>query len=165
VSPETARAQLSEFISGARRELAIYDEKIQDPSIVRLLRERASKGVRIRVIGQLKGPNGAIQTTRLKGIRLHVRVIVRDGTRAFVGSQSLRKIELESRREVGLLITNPSVAGKILQVFEADWTASRGTDLAAADKPDQKDEKVEKRDDAKKDKDAAKVEEQAAMAG
>jgi phosphatidylserine/phosphatidylglycerophosphate/cardiolipin synthase-like enzyme len=160
VSPETARTQLSDFISGARRELAIYDEKIQDPSIIKLLKERASKGVRIRVIGQVKGSNGAIQATRLKGMRLHVRAIVRDGTRAFVGSQSLRKLELESRREVGLLITNPSVAGKLLQVFEADWTASRGVDAPAADKAGPKDEKVEKRDDEKKEKDAStKVEE------
>ena len=74
----------------------------------------------------MKGPNGSIEVARLKGMRLHVRAIVRDGTRAFVGSQSLRKLELESRREVGLLISNPSVAGKILQVFEADWAASRG---------------------------------------
>ena len=162
VSPETARTQLSEFISGARRELVIYDEKIQDPAIIKLLKERAAKGVRIRVIGGLKGTNGAIQVTRMKGMRLHVRAIVRDGTRAFVGSQSLRKLELESRREVGMLITNPSVAGKILQVFEADWAASRGADAAAADKTGKKDEKTEKREDEKKEKDGAKPDERAA---
>jgi cardiolipin synthase len=49
---------------------------------------------------------------------------VRDGTRAFVGSQSLRKDELENRREVGLIITNPTVARKLLQVFESDWADS-----------------------------------------
>ena len=43
-------------------------------------------------------------------MRLHVRAIVRDGTHAFVGSQSLRKDELENRREVGLIINNPAVA-------------------------------------------------------
>ena len=37
----------------------------------------------------------------MKPVRLHVRAIIRDGTRAFVGSQSLRKEELDSRREVG----------------------------------------------------------------
>src|SRR5262249_19455693 len=95
--------------------------------------------------------------TRLKGMRLHVRAIVRDGTRAFVGSQSLRKLELESRREVGMLISNPSVAGKILQVFEADWAASRGVDAAAVDKAAKKDDKTDKSDIDKKD--ATKAEE------
>jgi phosphatidylserine/phosphatidylglycerophosphate/cardiolipin synthase-like enzyme len=157
VSPETSRSQLVQFIGGARRDLAIYDAKIQDPAIVKLLKERAAKGVRIRVIGQLKGSNGSIEVTRLKGMRLHVRAIVRDGTRAFVGSQSLRKIELESRREVGLLISNPSVSRKILEVFEADWAASRGAEAAVGidktakkdDKPDKKDEKTDKRADEK----------------
>lgn len=41
-----------------------------------------------------------------------------------VGSQSLRKDELENRREVGLIVNNPTVARKILQVFEADWEDS-----------------------------------------
>ena len=54
-------------------------------------------------------------------MRLHVRAIIRDGTRAFVGSQSLRKEELDSRREVGLLVNNPAVTRKLMQVFEADW--------------------------------------------
>ena len=52
---------------------------------------------------------------------MHVRAIVRDGTRAFVGSQSLRTLELAARREVGLIITNPTVARRIQQVFDADW--------------------------------------------
>ena len=167
VSPETARNSLSDFISGAKRDLAIYDEKVQDPAILKLLRERAAKGVRIRVIGGVKGPNGALEVTRLKGMRLHVRAIVRDGTRAFVGSQSLRKLELESRREVGLLISNPSVAGKILQIFEADWAASRGIVAAVADAgAGKKDDKGEKRDDdgkkdKEKDKDTPKTDDRA----
>ena len=37
----------------------------------------------------------------LRGLRLHVRAIVRDRKAAFVGSQSLRKLELDKRREVG----------------------------------------------------------------
>jgi cardiolipin synthase len=55
---------------------------------------------------------------------LHVRAIVRDGTRAFVGSQSLRKEELDKRREVGLFINNPTVTRSLLKVFDADWEAS-----------------------------------------
>ena len=45
VSPENARAMLSAFIAGAKKELAIYDAKVQDPSIIKLLKERAAKGV------------------------------------------------------------------------------------------------------------------------
>ena len=126
VSPENARMMLTSFIGGARKELAIYDAKIQDPAMIRLLKERAAKGVKIRVIGSMKGKDPGVAERKLGPMRLHVRAIVRDGKNAFVGSQSMRKDELENRREVGLIINNPTVARKILTVFEADWEASGG---------------------------------------
>jgi cardiolipin synthase len=124
VSPENARTALAALIAGAKTELAIYDAKIQDPAMIKLLKERAAKGVKVRVIGSMKGKDPLIHEAKLAGLRLHVRAIVRDGRHAFVGSQSLRTIELEMRREAGLIINNPTVARKILQVFEADWAAS-----------------------------------------
>jgi len=136
VSPDNAREQLSAFIRGAKRELAIYDAKVFDPAMVKLLKERADQGVHVRVLGSVKGKDGAIESRKLLPMRLHVRAIVRDGTRAFVGSQSLRKDELENRREVGLIVKNPAVARKILQVFEGDWQASakgKNKDDQAAD--------------------------------
>ena len=123
ISPDNARQTLAAFIRGARRELAIYDAKVQDPAMIKLLKERVAKGVAVRVLGSVKGKEGGIDA-RAPALRIHVRAIVRDGTRAFVGSQSLRKVELEERREVGLIITNPTVARKLLQVFEIDWADS-----------------------------------------
>jgi phosphatidylserine/phosphatidylglycerophosphate/cardiolipin synthase-like enzyme len=124
VSPDTARASLTAFVKAARRELAIYDEKVQDPAFHKLLHERAAKGVRVRVLGSVKKAGDGIVVRQLEPMRLHVRAIVRDGTRAFVGSQSLRKEELDSRREVGLVVTNPTVARRLMQIFEADWAES-----------------------------------------
>jgi len=124
VSPDNAREQLSAFIKGAKKELSIYDAKVFDPAMVKLLKARAAKGVLVRVLGTIKGKDGDIESRKLSTMRLHVRAIVRDGTRAFVGSQSLRKDELENRREVGLIVKNAAVAGQILEVFETDWKAS-----------------------------------------
>ena len=138
VSPENARAMLSAFISSSKKDLAIYDANVKDPSMIKLLKERAAKGVRIRVIGNMKGKDPGIEERRLP-TRLHVRAIVSDGTRAFVGSQSLRKDELENRREVGLIINNPTVARRIQQVFESDWA---DCDKRGKDKPDARDVKA-----------------------
>jgi cardiolipin synthase A/B len=137
VSPETSRSMLTAFIKGAKKELAIYDEKISDPAIVKLLKELAADGIRVRVLGKLKGPDGAVLERSYKAGRLHVRAIIRDGTRAFVGSQSLRKLELDKRREVGLLINNPTVTRKLMQVFEADWQACAKGDKGEAKKGEQ----------------------------
>jgi phosphatidylserine/phosphatidylglycerophosphate/cardiolipin synthase-like enzyme len=121
VSPETAREVLGKFIAGAKKELAIYDVNIQDPAMIKTLKERASKGVQIRVIGNLKDAIDNVTVRRPGALRIHVRAIIRDGTRAFIGSQSLRKVELDKRREIGVLITNPVVTRQLMQVFEADW--------------------------------------------
>jgi len=126
VSPDNSREMLAAFIRGAKRELAIYDAKVSDPAMIKLLNEQAARGVAVRVLGAVKGKDGDIESRKLATMRLHVRAIVRDGTRAFVGSQSLRKDELENRREVGLIVTNPAVARGILKVFEGDWVESGG---------------------------------------
>jgi cardiolipin synthase len=152
ISPETSRAMLSTFLKGARKELAIYDAKIQDPMMIRLLKERAAKGVRVRVIGDLKGPDGDVQVRPLKGLRLHVRAIIRDNTRAFVGSQSLRKEELDSRRDVGLLISNPNVARQLMKVFETDWLESISAKEAAKEVKTEKKAEEEKKEEKKEEK-------------
>ncbi len=137
VSPESSRDMLAAFIKGAKKELAIYDAKVYDQAMVKLLRERAAKGVQVRVLGAIKGKDAGIEARKLTNMRLHVRAIVRDGTRAFVGSQSLRKDELENRREVGLIVTNPAVARGILKVFESDWDecgrGKKGSDATEED--------------------------------
>ena len=134
VSPENSREMLAGFIKGAKKQLAIYDAKLFDPAMVKLLRERADKGVEVRVLGAIKGKYGDIEARKLGNMRLHVRAIVRDGSKAFVGSQSLRKDELENRREVGLIVTNPAMARGMLKVFDSDWDESgKGKDDKAKD--------------------------------
>ena len=139
VSPENSREMLAGFIKGAKKQLAIYDAKLYDPAMVKLLRERADKGVEVRVLGAIKGKSGDIEARKLGNMRLHVRAIVRDGSKAFVGSQSLRKDELENRREVGLIVTNPAMARGMLKVFDSDWDESgKGKDDQGKDDKDVK---------------------------
>ena len=148
VSPETARATLTTFLKGARRTLAIYDAKVHDPAMVKLLKDLVAKGVSVRVLGNVKKDNGICETRRLKSGRLHVRAMVRDGKTAFVGSQSLKKDELDSRREVGVLVSNPAVTRKLLQVFDQDWAESAGKEMR---KEEEKEAKKNGKDDKKND--------------
>lgn len=121
VSPETSRALLTAFLKGAKTQLLIYDEKVTDNLIQRVLQDRVRAGVKIRVIGKVEKNLDGIRTRKLPDLRLHVRAIVRDGTSLFVGSQSLRKLELDGRREVGVISTDSRLAKKMQAVFEADW--------------------------------------------
>jgi len=123
VSPENARETLSTFVKGAKQQLLVYDVNLQDRAFIKLLKQQAAAGVDVRVIGKCK-IGDPIEVRPLRELRLHVRAIIRDGTYAFVGSQSLRRLELDHRREVGVLITNRSVAKKLREVFERDWQES-----------------------------------------
>ncbi len=148
VSPESSRQILAEFIKKAKKELLIYDAKVSDRLMLRLLAERAKAGVEIRMFGKLgKGAVG-IEARRLPDLRLHVRAIVRDGSAVFIGSQSLRKLELDGRREIGIIAEDERVAGKVREVFEADWAlapeAKPAAAAAAAEKEKEKAKEKEK---------------------
>ena len=124
VSPENARSRLSAFLRKARVSLDIYDPNVADDEMLSLLQRKAARGVRIRIIGALEkkwAKEGFAEVQPLHGCRLHVRAIVRDGRRAFIGSQSLRKLELDERREVGIIIRDRKVVRKVEKVFNADW--------------------------------------------
>ena len=125
VSPENARQQLMDFIEKARRELLIYDASVTDDQVIALLIKRAAAGVRVRILGSLekKWKDPSIKVKPLRGLRLHVRAIVRDRKSAFVGSQSLRKLELDKRREVGMITKDRRAAARLAAVFDADWKA------------------------------------------
>jgi phosphatidylserine/phosphatidylglycerophosphate/cardiolipin synthase-like enzyme len=127
VSPENSRVRLTAFIKGARRELLIYDAQVSDNAIQKVLAERAKAGVKIRILGGLEKHNPDIKVRPMATMRLHVRAIIRDGAGAFVGSQSLRKLELEGRREVGIIIQNGGVVRKIKDVFESDWRKNKSS--------------------------------------
>jgi phosphatidylserine/phosphatidylglycerophosphate/cardiolipin synthase-like enzyme len=126
VSPETSRELLTAFIRGARKQLLIYDEKVSDKLIQRVLQDRVRRGVEIRVIGKLEKPIEGILTRKVPDLRLHVRAMVRDAASAFLGSQSLRKLELDGRREVGVIVNDSRIAKKMQAVFEADWAQAGG---------------------------------------
>jgi cardiolipin synthase len=125
ISPENARDRLTRFIRKARRDLLIYDSGLSDDAIIRTLMKRAHAGVRVRIIGRLekKWHGKGLKVKELKR-RLHVRAIVRDGRRAFVGSQSLRRLELDERREVGILIREKKIVKQIERLFLSDWQRS-----------------------------------------
>jgi hypothetical protein len=54
--------------------------------------------------------------------------MVRDGTHVFIGSQSLRRAELDKRREIGLIFRHSKIAGQLTKIFNED---SEGTRPAA----------------------------------
>lgn len=143
VSPENARERLAAFLKGARKQLLIYDPEVCDDAMLRIISERIKAGVEVKIIGAVE-PKWNISAEPFPGKRMHVRAMISDGKRAFVGSQSLRRLELENRREVGVIVTDNVVVGQLKQFFELDWskTETGRREAKKAAKAEKKEEKL-----------------------
>jgi len=134
VSPTNSRKRLSALIEKARKEILIYDLKISDEAMIRLLEEKAKQGVAIRVVGRVTQKVAGVTARKLPKMRLHTRTIVVDGKLAFIGSQSLREVELDARREVGIVFKDSKAVSTLVKTFEDDWALTDKTaDSGGAD--------------------------------
>lgn len=123
VSPANARKELLKFIRGAEKELLIYDVQVSDRQVLRALQERVVAGVKVRIVGCISSRQFAAR--ELTRMRLHTRAIIRDRDEAFLGSQSLRRLELDDRREIGVIFGEAAAVKALHRVFELDWKASK----------------------------------------
>jgi cardiolipin synthase A/B len=140
VSPENARTGLSRLIKSAKRELLIYDMKISDRQMIKLLQDRVKAGVDVRIIGKVGKKGEGLTVEKMPGMRLHVRAMLRDGQEMFLGSMSLRAVELDKRREVGVVVKERAAAKHFREIFEQDW-AKTDSGKKSAEKPDKKGDK------------------------
>jgi cardiolipin synthase A/B len=136
VSPLNSRQALLSLVDGARRRLLIYDSRLSDNLMQQALERRALAGVEVRVIGKVEKPLQEVQVKRRAADRLHVRAIVQDDSLVFIGSQSLRRAELERRREIGVIVSDREIIDGVVATFESDWT--HGSDEAPKRPDDEK---------------------------
>lgn len=127
VSPLNARKQLAAFLKGAQEQLLIYDNQLSDRDMIGILKNRAKAGVEVRILGNIGKIGAGLEGRKMSGLRLHTRTIIRDGREAFLGSQSLRKVELDTRREVGLITDDLKIVQSMRSIFELDWVGNERT--------------------------------------
>jgi phosphatidylserine/phosphatidylglycerophosphate/cardiolipin synthase-like enzyme len=109
VGPERARRQFTEIIERAQSSIRLIDRKVADPAITALLQQRREAGLRIEVY----------DGKRLCDLRSHGKVMLVDDTLAVVGGLSLNPMSLDFRREVAVMVTEPSAVARVASLFEA----------------------------------------------
>jgi len=112
----------------------VYDPRVSDEVMHRLLLERCDAGVDVRVIGHIRKLRSDLPVEAYPGRRLHVRAVVRDGHSVFVGSQSLGRVELDERRELGVIVRHAGVVRAVQRTFETDWALAKGQARAGSDR-------------------------------
>lgn len=109
VGPERARAQVCRWIEGASHSIRIIDHKATDPAILDLLQARKAEGLEVEILSRRK----------LGELRSHGKLILIDDRLAVIGSMSLAAISLEHRRELALVIADPTCVGELSRFYRS----------------------------------------------
>ncbi len=108
VGPEQARQRITALLMQARRSIRIIDHRVVDPGMVAVLKAKQEEGVEVEVLGR-----GA-----LAGLLSHGKMILVDESTALIGSISLSRPSLESRREVALVVRDPDCVRRLNEFFQ-----------------------------------------------
>ena len=124
LGPEGARRQFTEVIKSARTSILLIDAKLSDPDLLALLDEQRAAGIAVHVHGD----------SRVGELKSHGKIMLIDGTRAFIGSLALTALSLDFRREVAIEVTHPAAVSDIQSLFRSIGvtTAEPGTVPAVA---------------------------------
>ena len=140
VSPVNSRSVFMSLIGSAQHTLLIEAEEMNDSGIEQALVSAANRGVQIEII--LPAPSGSSSDSNSQGIAaikqsnisvredpqlyMHAKIIVADGAKAFVGSENISTQSLDQNRELGILVSDATVLGKLQSTFQVDWGVSHG---------------------------------------
>ena len=132
ISPVNARARLEKLIRGAKKSLRIYDPQAIDGPMLRLLKKKAESGVDVRIIGKVGKLGAGLRVEVLPELEVHLRAMLRDDIELFIGSQGMRTIELDRRREVGIVLRDRTAIKRFRTVFDEDWSSTEAGAKEAA---------------------------------
>ncbi len=136
LAPDNARERLLALIDGATETLDIESTELSDAAVRAAIAERAAAGVAVRVLladaGWIEANGYAVAFLAKRGIpvrsmaspAVHVKAIVVDGRRAFVGSENLSENSLSNNREIGLITLEPPILATIAATFAKDWASA-----------------------------------------
>ena len=155
------RNRIARFIDAASESLFLQNERYQDEVIIERLVRATRRGVKLHVLARpmhflkagklVEGVEGlriledlGAKVHRLKGLKLHAKMMLADGKRAIVGSINLAPGSFDSRRELAIDVHDEAVIKRLVEVVNQDWHNSRPLDLSdeglladlAEDEPD-----------------------------
>lgn len=133
-----SEAQMLALINTASSTLDIYNEEMADTAVTAALVAAAKRGVLVRVdMTYATNWKKAFQALTMAGARvrtfastskilyIHAKMIVKDGTVAFLGSENFSPGSLLYNRELGIIISAPNIISSLQKTFESDWSMAR----------------------------------------
>ena len=140
------RQRIGQFIDEAKHTLWAQNERYQDPVIIERLVRAKERGVKVHVLARpphklkkeklVEAVGGmrimddvGIKVHKLKGLKLHAKVLFADDMRAIIGSINLAPGSFDSRRELAIEVRDQEVMERLHTVVHRDWENSHPLDL------------------------------------
>lgn len=140
------RQRIGQFIDEAKHTLWLQNERYQDPIIIERLVRANRRGVKVHLMARpphklkkeklTEGVGGlrilddvGIKVHKLKGLKLHSKLLFADGVRAIIGSINLAPGSFDSRRELAIEVRDEHIVERIHEVVHQDWENSHPLDL------------------------------------
>ena len=118
VGPERARRQFTALIEQARRSIRLIDAKLSDPDLISMINARRGAGIDVEVFSG----------KRAAGLKSHGKILLIDDRTVVVGSLALAALSLDFRREVAIVVQEPTAVETAIDLFNSvrDRAASDG---------------------------------------
>jgi len=140
------RQRIAHFIDEAKHSLWLQNERYQDSVIIERLVRARNRGVKVHVMARpphtlkaeklVEGVGGlrilddvGVKVHKLRGLKLHAKVLLADDVRAIVGSINLAPGSFDSRRELAIEVRDPDIVDRIHKTLHHDWKNSHPIDL------------------------------------
>jgi cardiolipin synthase len=107
VGPERARRQFTALVRQARTSIRLIDAKLSDPDLVSLLNQRRAAGLTVDIFS----------SKQLGALQSHGKIMLVDDRIAVVGSLALAALSLDFRREVAIVVDEPSAVAEAADLF------------------------------------------------
>jgi phosphatidylserine/phosphatidylglycerophosphate/cardiolipin synthase-like enzyme len=142
-SPVNSEGRLTAFVNAAQHTLVATSENLGDPDIQSAMIAAAKRGVEVRVISPLCDQNvdATFDLPFLAAMNeggvlarampfppsadvpyMHAKMMIADGTSAFIGSVNFSTASTTDARELGIFFTDATAISMISAAFEQDWT-------------------------------------------
>ena len=140
------RQRIGQFIDDAKHSLWVQNERYQDPVIIERLVRANQRGVKVHILARpphhlkkeklVEGVGGlrilddvGVKVHKLKGLKLHAKLLFADDARAIIGSINLAPGSFDSRRELAIEAHDDDIVNRLHTVVHQDWENSHPLDL------------------------------------
>jgi phosphatidylserine/phosphatidylglycerophosphate/cardiolipin synthase-like enzyme len=120
IGPERARRQFTALLTAARTSIRLIDAKLSDPDLTSLLKAKRNAGVTVEVFS----------AKRLGALTSHGKILLVDDRTVVVGSLALAALSLDFRREVAIVVDEPTAVAEAIELFRTLREASEASHAA-----------------------------------